>query len=129
MRSIFSKLSPYFQLFFDLNQASAGFKINNFMTIKSFSLKIRPSTAIAKLCCLKKVSLFFSIGSLSYSGSSIDWFFCSVSNTYFDHPESKRWISTTVQTILVNLSRVDASLKRKSAARRFAFLFVLVVEL
>jgi len=73
--------------------------------------------------------LFFSIGSLSYSDSSIDWFSCSVLNTYFDHPKSKRWISTTVEAIFVILSRIDVPFKRQSAARRFVFLFVLVVEL
>jgi len=99
------------------------------VTIKSFSFKIRSSTAALTLRHLKKVSLFFSVGSLSYSDSSIDWFSCSVSNTYFDTPKSKRWVSTTVQAILVVLSRVDASFNRKSAARKLAFLFVLVVEL
>jgi len=99
------------------------------VTIKPFPLKIRPSTAAATLRRLKKVSLFFSAGSLSYNDSNIDWFSCSVSNTYFDHPKSKRWISTTVQAILVVLLRIDGPLKRKSAARKFAFLFRIVVEL
>jgi len=129
LRSNFSKPSLHFQLFFDLNQGSASSKINNFVTIKPFPLQILPSTAVATLCRLKKVSLFFSVGSLSYNDSSIDWFSCSVSNTYFDHPKSKRWISTTVQAILVVLLRIDGPLKRKSAARKFAFLFRIVVEL
>jgi len=99
------------------------------VTIKPFPLKIRPSTAAATLRRLKKVSLFFSVGSLSYNNSSIDWFSCSVLNTYFDHPKSKRWISTTVKAILVVLLRIDGPFKRKSAARGFVFLFILVVEL
>jgi len=85
--------------------------------------------AVATLRRLKKVSLFFSVGSLSYNDSSIDWFFCSVSNTYFDHPKSKRWISTTVQAILVILLRKDGPSKLKFAASKFVFLFILVVEL
>jgi len=36
----FSKSSLYFQLFFGLNQGTAGFKINTSVTIKSFPLKI-----------------------------------------------------------------------------------------
>jgi len=94
-----------------------------------FSLKIRPSTAVATLHCLKKVLLILFIQSLSYSDSSIDWFVCTVSTTYFDYLKSKCWISMTVQAILVILSRIDGLLKRKSAARIFVFLFILVVEL
>jgi len=129
LRSIISKPSLHFQQFFDPNQGSAGFKIDNFVTIKSFPLKVRPSTAVATLRRLKKISLPLSVGSLSYSDSSIDWFFCSVSNTYFDHQTSKRWISTTVQAILIIFSCIDGQLKCQFAARRFVFLFVLVVEL
>ena len=129
MRIIFSKSSLYFQLFFDPNQGSAGFKIDNFVTIKSFPLKIRPSTAIATIHCLKKVSLILFIRASSYSVSSIGLVFRSVVDTYFDYLKSKRWISTTVQEILVVLSLVDGPLKLKFAAIRFVFLFVLVVKL
>jgi len=129
LRSIISKSSLYFQLFFDLNQGSASFKINNFVTIKSFSLKIRPSTAIATLRRLTKVLLILLIDSLSNCVPNIDRVFRRVLNTYFDHPESKRWISTTTQAFFLILLRIDGPFKRQSAARNFAILFVLVVEL
>ncbi len=129
MRSNFSKPSLYFQPFFDLNQGSADCKIDNFVAIKSFRLKIRPSTAVATLHCLIKILLILLIGSLSNCVSSIGRVFRSVVDTHFDYPESKRWISTTVQAILVILSRVDASFNRKSAATRFAVLFCFLVEL
>jgi len=53
--SIFSKLSLYFQLFFDPNQGSAGSIIDNFVTINSFPLKIRLSMAVIFFNGLKKV--------------------------------------------------------------------------
>jgi len=99
------------------------------VTIKYFSLKIRSSTAIATLCCLKKVSLILPVGLLSNCVSSIGCVFRSVVGTHFDHPESKCWISTTVQAIPVVLSRVDALFKHKSAAVRILFLSRFFIEL
>jgi len=74
-------------------------------------------------------SLIFSIGSLSYSVSSIDLVFCSVIDPYIDYPKSKPYISMTVQAILIVLLHVNALFICKSAARRVVLLFYFFVEL
>jgi len=85
--------------------------------------------AVAMLHYLKNVLLVLHISSLSNCISSIGLVFCGVVDTHFDHPESKRWILTMVQTIPVVFSCGNAWFKRKFAAARILFLSRFFIEL
>jgi len=128
LHRFFSKSSFYFQQFFDPNQGSAGSIIDTFVKIKFFQLKIRSSTAVVIFHCLKKVSLFFFVWSLSYSVPSIDLVSCSVSDPHFYHSESERCISTTIQACFIILLQVNDLLNCKSAAARIVFLRYFLIK-
>jgi len=51
----FSKVEPLFQAHFQLKSRLCSSIINSFVTIKSFWLKVWPSTAVAMLHCLENV--------------------------------------------------------------------------